>query len=72
MVFTALPHVLFAFSLLHLKAKTASLVACMQVVFATTFAAILLGEMPNTTTVLGGSIVVGAAMFESYTSHLKT
>ena len=69
--FTALPHIFFAFSLLHFKAKTASLVACLQVVYATSFAALLLGEWPVSTTVAGGLIVVSAAMFESYTAGRK-
>lgn len=67
--FTALPHTLFAFSLLKLKAKTASLVACIQVVYATLFAAILLNELPELTTVVGGIIVVTAAIYESYTAR---
>lgn len=66
--FTAVPHTLFAFSLLNLKAKTVSLVACVQVVYATIFAALLLGEWFEFTTVIGGLIVVSAAMYESYTA----
>ena len=69
--FTAVPHTLFAFSLLNLKAKTVSLVACVQVVYATIFAAILLSEWPALTTVVGGLIVVTAAMYESYTAGQK-
>ncbi|MFP4609633.1 MAG: DMT family transporter [Thiohalophilus sp.] len=65
-VFTALPHTLFAFSLRNFKAKTASLVACLQVVYATLFAALLLDELPAMSTVTGGLIVVGAAVFETY------
>ena len=72
LIFTALPHTLFAFSLLNLKAKTVSLVACVQVVYATIFAALLLGEWPQLTTVLGGLIVVSAAMYESYTAGRQT
>lgn len=67
--FTALPHTLFAFSLLNLKAKTVSLIACVQVVYATVFAALLLNEWPQLSTVFGGIIVVSAAMYESYTTH---
>ncbi|MCW9030166.1 MAG: DMT family transporter [Gammaproteobacteria bacterium] len=70
--FTALPHTLFAFSLLNLKAKTVSLIACVQVVYATIFAALLLNEWPQMTTVFGGLIVVSAAMYESYTTGRKT
>lgn len=69
--FTALPHTLFAFSLLNLKAKTVSLVACMQVVYATIFAAIILGEWFELKTAVGGLIVVSAAMYESYTAARK-
>ena len=67
-LFTALPHTLFAHSLLHLKAKTASLVACIQVVYATLFAALLLHEWPTLGTVIGGTIIVSAAMYESLTA----
>lgn len=69
--FTAVPHTLFAFSLLNLKAKTVSLVACVQVVYATVFAALLLGEWAEFSTVVGGLIVVSAAMYESYTAGRK-
>lgn len=70
--FTALPHTLFAHSLLHLKAKTAGLVGCMQVVYGTLFAALFLSEMPEWTTILGGAIVVGTAAFETISSGKKT
>lgn len=69
--FTAVPHTLFAFSLLNLKAKTVSLVACVQVVYATIFAALVLSELPQLSTVIGGLIVVSAAMYESYTTGQK-
>jgi len=63
--FTALPHTLFAHGLLHLKAKTVSLIACVQVVYAAVFAAIFLGELISLNVIIGGFIVVSAAMFES-------
>jgi drug/metabolite transporter (DMT)-like permease len=66
--FTALPHTLFAFSLLNLKAKTVSLIACVQVVYATLFATLILNEWPQFSTLVGGLIVVSAAMYESYTA----
>ena len=64
-VFTALPHTLFAHGLLHLKAKSASLIACVQVVYAAVFAAALLGESLSWNVVIGGLIVISAAMYES-------
>jgi RarD protein len=63
--FTALPHTLFAHGLIHLKAKTASLIACVQVIYATLFAAVLLAEVPTLNVLLGGLIVVAVAMYES-------
>lgn len=64
--FTALPHAMFAHSLRFLPAKSASLVACLQVVYATALAALLLGEIPEPATVLGGVLVIGASVYESY------
>ena len=64
-VFTALPHTLFAYGLLHMKAKTAGLIACVQVVYAAVFAALFLGEWLSLNIVIGGLIVVSAAMYES-------
>ena len=69
--FTALPHTLFAHSLLFLKAKTASLIACMQVVYATIFAAIFIAEFPSTMTLIGGAIIVIAAAYESISPQQK-
>ena len=70
--FTALPHTLFAHSLLHLKAKTAGLVGCMQVVYGTAFAALFLAEMPEWRTIIGGLIVISAAAYETLSSGKKS
>ena len=70
--FTALPHTLFAFSLLILKTKTVSLIACIQVVYATIFAALLLGEQPETSTFIGGIIVLSVAVYESISTNKST
>jgi threonine/homoserine efflux transporter RhtA len=43
-VFTALPHALIAASLRHLRAKTFSLIACMQPLYGVFLAIILLNE----------------------------
>jgi len=67
-VFTALPHTLFTHGLLYLKAKTASLIACVQVVYSALFAALFLGEMLTWNVAVGGLIVVSAAMYESLPS----
>ncbi|MCW8928636.1 MAG: DMT family transporter [Gammaproteobacteria bacterium] len=63
--FTALPHTLFANSLLHLKAKTVGLIGCLQVLYGTVFAAIFLAELPGWETIAGGIIVICAAAYET-------
>ena len=64
-IFTALPHTLFAHGLRHLKAKTASLIASVQVFYAAVFAAVILGEWLTWNEIAGGAIIVSAAVFES-------
>ncbi len=64
-IFTALPHTLFAHSLLYLKAKTVGLIACMQVVYGILFAAVFLLEYPALSTIAGGLIVISAAVYET-------
>jgi drug/metabolite transporter (DMT)-like permease len=49
----------------HFKPKTASLIACLQVVYAAVFAALILGEILDWPTLLGGMIIVSAAAYES-------
>ncbi len=64
--FTALPHSLFMHGLRVLKAKTVSLIACLQIMHASLFAALLLGEWPDMNVVQGGLIVFLVAVYESY------
>lgn len=68
-LFTALPHTLFTHSLRYLKAKTVSLIGCIQVVYATLFAALILSEIPDWKTVLGGILVISAAIYETVASR---
>jgi len=65
-LFTALPHTLYTNSLRYLKAKTVGLIGCMQVVYATIFAALLLSELPDWKTIVGGLLVISGAAYESY------
>lgn len=67
-LFTALPHALFTSGLRYLNAKTVSLVACLQPVYGTLFAFWLLHEQPTLTTMLGGTLIVLAAAWETYRS----
>nr|WP_136250580.1 DMT family transporter [Ningiella ruwaisensis] len=68
-VFTALPHALVATALKHLRAKTFSLVACMQPLYGVVFAIVLLGESPTWQTLAGGILVISAAVYETVNTH---
>jgi drug/metabolite transporter (DMT)-like permease len=65
LVFTAVPHSIFAGSLRALKAKTVGLISCMMPVYGVVLACIVLGEVPSPATVCGGMVIVAAAAFES-------
>ena len=65
-VFTATPHALFASSLRHLSATTAGLISCLQPLYGSVLAFMLLHERPNILTIIGGLMVVSAAVFETW------
>ena len=65
-VFTATPHAFFASSLRHLSATTAGLISCLQPLYGSVLAFFLLQERPNLLTILGGLLVVSAAVFETW------
>jgi drug/metabolite transporter (DMT)-like permease len=67
--FTAVPHAMIATSLKHLRAKTFSLVACMQPFYAIVFAMILIHEQPTWQTLIGGLLVISAAVYETINTH---
>ncbi|WAJ70958.1 DMT family transporter [Catenovulum adriaticum] len=71
-VFTALPHSLIVNGLRHVKAKTMSLVSCLSPFYGTVFAIFILAEYPNLQTMIGGSLVVCAAMYETLHAHKQT
>lgn len=62
---TALPHTLIATSLKHLRAKTFSLVACMQPLYGVILAILILDEEPTWQTFCGGLLVISAAIYET-------
>nr|WP_230425571.1 DMT family transporter [Saccharobesus litoralis] len=63
--FTALPHVLIVSGLRTLQAKSMSLIACLSPVYGAILALLILHEMPNVQTVVGGLIVLSAAIMET-------
>lgn len=62
---TALAHVLFIKSLVHIKTQLASITACLEPVYGIIFAFVLLGEIPSLRTVLGGCIILGTIIIAS-------
>lgn len=65
-VFTAMPHALFASSLRHLSATTAGLISCLQPLYGSVLAFLLLSERVNIWTIIGGILVISAALFETW------
>jgi len=65
-VFTAMPHALFASSLRHLSATTAGLISCLQPLYGSVLAFLLLSERVNMWTIIGGTLVISAALFETW------
>lgn len=64
-IFTAIPHTQKTYGLLHHSAKTVSMIVSLQVVYATIFAYLLLNEVARWETILGGTMILFAAVFES-------
>lgn len=64
-VFALVPHTLFVVSLKSIKAQTASLIATIQPIYGVIFAFVFLAEIPAWTTLLGGSIILSLAIFET-------
>jgi drug/metabolite transporter (DMT)-like permease len=65
-IFTATPHSLFAASLTYLSAATAGLISCLQPLYGTVLAMIILHERPSIITFMGGMLIVSAACFETW------
>ncbi len=64
--FTATPHTLLVTALRYLKAKTVSLISCLQPLYGALLAIPFLGEIPDLLTIVGGVLVVSAALFETW------
>ena len=62
LVCTALAHTLFIASLRRVSAHTASVVAALEPVYGIVLALVLQGEVPGARTVVGGALIVGAAI----------
>ncbi|MFY8327760.1 DMT family transporter [Pseudoalteromonas sp. ZZD1] len=70
-IFTATPHSLFAASLQYLSASTAGLISCLQPLYGTFLAFLLLHEHPSLLTLVGGTLVISAAFYETWSVTRK-
>lgn len=59
---TALAHTLFIASMRNISAQLASVIAALEPVWGILFAWLLLAQTPHTRTLIGGAIIVGAAL----------
>lgn len=65
-VFTAVSHTLFIFGLRTVKARIASIIACMEPVYGILFAFLLLNEIPALRTALGGLIILSTTLYLTF------
>jgi len=64
---TAIAHALFIGSMSRLRAQAASVAAALEPVYGIIIALIVLGEIPGWRTVLGGAVVISAAILSGLT-----
>ncbi len=67
--FSAAPHVLFASVIHKLSAKTVGLIAYLQPLYGITLSFFILSEVPTIMTLIGGMIIVAAAIYETFLSN---
>ena len=63
---TAVAHTLFIESLAVLRTQTASVISALEPVYGIGLAVLLLGEVPNLRTLLGGTLIVGTIVWASW------
>lgn len=64
---TALAHTLFINSMKEIKAQQASIIISLEPIYGIIFAILLLSEIPSLRTVLGGTIILSAALYTTRT-----
>jgi drug/metabolite transporter (DMT)-like permease len=65
-IFTALPHTLFTNSLQHLTIRTVSVMATLLPVYGAVLAALVLNELPDARTLVGGAVVIAVVFYETW------
>ena len=67
--FTGLPYLLVTYSIRHLDARVVGTIVSLEPIYGIILAAVLLGEIPGPVTALGGTIVLGISLLETWLSH---
>ena len=62
-IFTALSHTLFIYGLKTVKARIASIIACLEPVYGIVLAILILSEIPGQRALVGGVIVIGTVFY---------
>ena len=70
-VFTALAHGCFITGLTRIRVQTASVIAGMEPVYGILFAFLLLGEIPDFSTLIGGILIIGAVIGAGFLEKTK-
>jgi len=68
---TAVSHSLFIQGMQRVRAQTASIISSLEPVYGIVFALILLGEVPAVRTLVGGAIILTAALFVTLTEGAR-
>ena len=70
-LFTAIAHAFYISSLKTIKAQLASIITCLEPVYAILFAVLLLHEIPSLRTVFGGLVIISAVIFGTLSKDSK-
>lgn len=65
-VFTAFSHALFIHGMRHVPARSASLIATLEPIYGIAAASLFLSETLTITTGIGGSVILGVAVYETF------
>jgi len=71
-VFTAVAHTLFISSMKSIKAKTASIIVCLEPVYGILAAIFIVSEIPDLKVILGGIAIIAIAFYVSFRSGIKS
>ena len=71
LICTAFAHSLYVSAQKKVKAQTAGIVSGMETVYGIAYALLLLGEVPTVREIVGGALILGTALFSSYSPKDK-